>query len=148
MPNPRKPPALKLLAGTDRKDRQEPADVPKFEQVTEFPEAPQTLNADGAKAWQDLGPQLVAAGVLQVVDLFALEQLCYAWQRFRKKAKADMEMTASDDNALKALFSEFGMTPAARRRVAANLAEPPGVPDASATKPRGNAFAGIGKRPG
>lgn len=102
---------------------------------------PQHLNPDGAQAWNDLGPKLVAAGVLQEVDLYPLEQVCYAWQRFRQKAKAGMDMSASDDNALKALWSEFGMTPAARRRVAANLVDP------NVEKPKGNAFAGIGKRP-
>lgn len=136
-----KPTALKLIQGTSRPDR-DPVDAPNFEQVEEFPAAPQHLNADGAAAWNDLGPKLVAAGVLQVVDLYALEQACYAWQRFRKKAKADMDITASEDNALKSLLSEFGMTPAARRRVASNLVDP----DAP-KKPKGNAFAGIGKRP-
>ncbi len=135
-----KPPALKLLAGTSRPDR-EPADAPSFEPVREFPDPPQHLNPDGAQAWNDLGPKLVAAGVLQEVDLYPLEQVCYAWQRFRQKAKAGMDMSASDDNALKALWSEFGMTPAARRRVPANLVDP------NVEKPKGNAFAGIGKRP-
>ena len=136
-----KPHGLHVIAGTERPDR-EPKDVPQFEVVREFPPPPLHLNADGAGFWNSIGPQLVAAGVLQVVDLFALEQLCYGVQRFRQKAKAGMDVTASEDNALKALLSEFGMTPAARRRVAANLVDP----DAPAT-PKGNAFAGIGKRP-
>jgi phage terminase small subunit len=133
------PPSLKVIQGTNRPDR-DPTGVPEFAPVREFPDPPQHLNADGAAAWSDLGPKLVAAGVLQEVDLYPLEQLCYAWQRFRKKAKADMDITASEDNALKSLWSEFGMTPAARRRVAANLLDP------DAQIPKGNAFAGIGKR--
>src|SRR4051812_44683921 len=114
----RKPgaPELKVIAGTIRPDRGN-SDAPQFEAVDAFPEAPQHLNADGASMWTRLGPQLVAARILQVVDLYPLEQLCYAWQRFRKKAKADMDITAAEDSALKGLFSEFGMTPAARRRV-------------------------------
>jgi phage terminase small subunit len=135
-----KPVALKLIAGTSRPDR-DPPDAPEFAPVRVFPDPPQHLNPDGAAAWNDLGPKLVAAGVLQEVDLYPLEQLCYSWQRFRQKAKAGMDMTASDDNALKALFSEFGMTPAARRRVAANLVDPDASPK------QGNSFAGIGKRP-
>lgn len=135
-----KPTALKLIQGTSRPDR-DPPSAPEFEPVSEFPAPPIHLNVDVAAAWNDLGPKLVAAGVLQAVDLYPLEQLCYAWQRFRKKAKADMDVTASEDNALKALWSEFGMTPAARRRVAANLLDP------EATVPKGNAFVGIGKRP-
>jgi phage terminase small subunit len=133
------PAILRVIKGTDRPSR-EVSDAPAFSPVRVFPDPPQHLNPDGAAAWSDLGPKLVAAGVLQEVDLYPLEQLCYAWQRFRKKAKADMDVTASEDNALKALWSEFGMTPAARRRVAANLLDP------DAQIPKGNAFAGIGKR--
>ena len=132
---------LKVIAGTDRPDR-DPKDMPEFQPVREFPEPPQWLNADGVAIWNDLGPKLVSAGVLQEVDLYPLAQLCHAWQRLVQKAKAGVDITASEDNALKALWSEFGMTPAARRRVAANLVDPD-APKA----PKGNAFAGIGKRP-
>ncbi|WP_312115281.1 hypothetical protein [Stutzerimonas nitrititolerans] len=131
----RKPtaPHLKVLAGTDRPDREVP-DAPEYDLVEDFPESPQHLNADGAEMWRNLGPQLVSARVLQVVDLYSLEQLCFAWQRFRQKAKAGMELTASEDGALKALFSEFGMTPASRRKVASG-----------GEKPAGNKFASNGR---
>ncbi len=131
-----KAPALKVIAGTDRPDRETP-DAPQFEQVTEFPPAPQHLNMDGAAMWSDIGPQLVAARVLQTVDLYALQQLCYAWQRHCAKQKAGMDVTAAEDMALKALFSEFGMTNASRRRVTAG-------PEAL----KGNKFAANGKRGG
>lgn len=132
----RKPtaPHLKVLAGTSRPDRETP-DAPEFDLIEDFPEAPQHLNADGAQMWANLGRQLVQARVLQVVDMYSLEQLCFAWQRFRQKAKAGMELTASEDQSLKALFSEFGMTPASRRKVSSGT-----------EKPKGNAFAGNGAR--
>lgn len=132
----RKPtaPALKVIAGTDRPDREAP-DAPEFDLVTEFPDPPQHLNADGAAMWSDLGPKLVAARVLQVVDIYALQQLCYAWQRAVAKQKAGMDITAAEDNALKALWSEFGMTPASRRKVSAG-----------SQKPAGNKFGANGKR--
>ncbi|WP_027949862.1 P27 family phage terminase small subunit [Haliea salexigens] len=132
----RKPtaPNLKVLAGTDRPDRSVP-DAPEFDLVSKFPEPPQHLSTDGAEMWNQLGPQLVAARVLQVVDLFSLEQLCFAWQMFRKKARAGMESTAAENSALKGMFSEFGMTPASRRKVAAG-----------GEKPKGNKFAANGKR--
>lgn len=125
----RKPtaPALKVLSGTSRPDREVP-DAPEFDLIDDFPSAPQHLNADGAEMWNTLGPQLVAAKVLQVVDLYSLEQLCFAWQQFRKKAKADMESTAAENTALKALFSEFGMTPASRRKVASGGDKKPSNP--------------------
>ena len=130
----RKPtaPHLKVLAGTSRPDRETP-DAPEFDLIEDFPEAPQHLNPDGAQMWANLGRQLVQARVLQVVDMYSLEQLCFAWQRFRQKAKAGMELTASEDQSLKALFSEFGMTPASRRKVSSG-----------AEKPKSNAFAGNG----
>lgn len=132
----RKPtaPALKVLAGTARPDREVP-DAPEYDLIDDFPEAPQHLNPDGVEMWRTLGPQLVAARVLQVVDLYSLEQLCFAWQRFRQKAKAGMELTAAEDTSLKSLFSEFGMTPASRRKVASG-----------GEKPKGNAFAKNGRR--
>lgn len=131
----RKPtaPHLKVLQGTSRPDREVP-DAPEYDLIEDFPAAPIHLNPDGADMWNRLGPQLVAARVLQVVDLFSLEQLCFSWQRFRMKAKAGMEMTAAEDTALKALFSEFGMTPASRRKVASG-----------GEKPAGNKFSGNGR---
>jgi phage terminase small subunit len=140
MPGPAKTPrAFKVIAGTDRKDRRPADDTPQYPKVgaSEFPKPPQHLNVDGAALWKELGGLLVKSGVLQVPDLYALEQLCYAWQRFRKKAKADMDITASEDNALKALWAEFGLTPAARRRVVANV---------GAEAPPANRFSAHGKR--
>lgn len=137
MPNPAKPLKFKVLAGTERPCRPDPdAAAPQFEVVREFPEPPQHLNPDGVEMWQKLGPQLVACGLLQVVDLYALEQLCYTWQQFRQKSKAGFEVTASENNALTALWQQFGLTPSARRRVVANIAE--------AGKP--NRFAGHGQK--
>lgn len=96
----------------------------KFAPLTVFPAPPPHLTADGIEMWQRLGPQLVAAGIIQVVDIYALEQLCYAWQRWRKKCREGAEVTAAEDSALRGLWAEFGLTPSARRRVAANLGKP------------------------
>lgn len=133
----RKPtaPALKVIAGTARPDREAPDDAPEFDLVDEFPEPPQHLNVDGAAMWNNLGPQLVKSKVLQTVDLFALQQLCYAWQRAVAKQKAGMDITAAEDMALKAMFSEFGMTPASRRKVSSG----------GDGKKAGNKFAGLAK---
>lgn len=137
MPRQRKDHNLKVISGTVEKSRERAeADAPKFEQVKDFQPAPQHLNPDGAALWKALGDQLVACGVLQVVDVYALEHLCYLWQLYRQKAKAGLDVTASESNALKALFSEFGLTPAARKRVVQNITE----------APKGNRFAKFGKR--
>lgn len=133
----RKPtaPALKVIAGTARPDREAPADAPEFDLVEVFPPPPQHLNIDGATMWNDLGPCLVKARALQIVDLYALQQLCYAWQRAVAKQKAGMDITAAEDMALKAMFSEFGITPASRRKVSTG----------GDSKKAGNKFAGIQK---
>jgi phage terminase small subunit len=47
-----------------------------------------------------------------------------------------MDITAAEDTALKMLYSEFGMTPVARKRVTAG-----------AEKNKGNRFSGFGKPP-
>ena len=117
MPRKPTPRNLKLLAGTLRPHRDTPE--PSFDLVANFPEPPHTLNLDGADLWHQLGRQLVASRVLTVADLSALEMLCYNWQRFRAKATHGLEQTPAEQTALRLLFSEFGMTPAARRRVAA-----------------------------
>jgi len=128
------PSGAKVITGTFRKDRDNEAAV-DYELVEEFPKAPGYLNADGKDMWKKLGPQLVASKVLQVVDLYALEQLCCSWQRFRAKMKAGMEPSAAEDNAMKSLFAEFGMTPASRCKVTS-----------TGDKKPANKFATNGKR--
>lgn len=128
------PPGLKVLAGTIRPDREVP-DMPEFELIEQFPAPPAHLGADGKEMWNNLGPQLVKAKVLQIVDLYALEQLSAFWEMVRKKMKAGMETTAAEQMALKALFSEFGMTPASRRKVSSGENKKPS-----------NKFAANGKR--
>lgn len=132
----RKPvaPALKVLRGTNQPCRDRP-DAPEFDLVEKFPDPPQHLNVDGADMWYDLGRQLVNAKVLQTTDLYSLEQLCFTWQQFRKRAKADMESTAAETTALKALFSEFGLNPASRAKL-----------KAGGDGPKDNKFSGNGKK--
>jgi len=118
------PTGLKVLAGTIRPDREVP-DMPEFDLIEKFPDPPPHLGVDGKEMWNNLGPQLVRAKVLQIVDLYALEQLCGFWEMIRKKMKAGMETNAAEQTALKALFSEFGMTPASRRKVSSGADKKP-----------------------
>lgn len=115
----RKPKPLKfrLISGTAKPASTRPELA--FTPVQEFPPPPQHLNPDGAELWNRLGSELLGCGVLQSVDLYALGQLAYAWQKHLQKAKAGMDITAAEDAGLRHLLSEFGATPAARQRVAA-----------------------------
>jgi len=120
MPGPGRPPkplALKLLTGKALPKGNAVVDFPPLDA---FPDPPQHLNPDGAKFWNELGPELLAAGVLRAPDLHAFSQLAYCWQRHLMKAKAGMDICAAEDAALRNLFVEFGLTPSARRRVSAD----------------------------
>ena len=75
MANPRKPTALKLLEGTDRKDRANPAE-PKYEAVDRM-EPPGNLRDPRAiEVWNELVGLLTGQRVLTVADGFALAELC------------------------------------------------------------------------
>ena len=111
-----KPANLKLIQGTNQKCRIR-EDAPEFDLVDNFPDAPKCLDINGLEMWNNISIQLVSARVLQVVDVYVLEQLCFFWQTFRKQANAGIVMTAADNNAMKGLFSELGMTPASRSKV-------------------------------
>jgi phage terminase small subunit len=130
------PPELKVLRGTLRKDDVEKAkDAPRFDVVEGTPPVPETLKGPGAAMWKDLTAKLTRVRVLQTTDLYVLEQLCYGWQRFQARAAVGDDISPTDHAALRALFSEFGMTPASRQRVAVS------------DKSTGNRFANNGKPP-
>jgi len=125
---------LKVLAGTIKpcRDRENP---PQFELIENFPEPPAHFGEDAKEMWGNLGPQLVAAKILQTVDLYALEQLCSFWEKVRMKIKSGEDTTATEQTALKSLFCEFGITPASRSKVTAG-----------GKKELGNRFANNGKK--
>lgn len=139
MPAPRKPNHLKVVTGTDQPCRMHAPDWASFDSLQEFPPPPQTLNTDGAEMWGTLGPRLLANRLLTVVDLYALQQLCYCWQRHVTKQRAGMDITAAEDNALKGLYAEFGITPRARQAVAGKQIREEDKPS--------NPFGQVGKKP-
>ncbi len=73
---PRLPAAVKLARGTWRRDRDaDPTQLPQFQQI-DASEPPADLQDAGQKRWQELAPQLAAAGLLTQADLPALLLLC------------------------------------------------------------------------
>lgn len=118
----KKPRALKAISGTDRPfRREEEIDVVYDDDIVEnFPDPPQYLNVDGAAIWRRLGPPLAASGALREHDLYPFEQLCYMWQQYQATAKLGRNVSASENGALTAAFSVFGIGPAHRKRLFAS----------------------------
>ena len=136
MSNPRKPRTLKVVAGTDRADR-EPAVVVDLPLVDSVPKAPDWLpNAHAIKEWDRLAPILHANKLLTEAGLSALGHLCALHGKVVQLYAAGEAPHASMVSQLRGLVNDFGLTPVAQGKV-----------KPSGEKETGNKFAGIGKRP-
>ena len=114
MPQKRKPKALKLHQGTDRKDRDRPeADYPPVT-GTEPPEW--LCDVDAVTEWRARIIQLEAAGVVTSADLSMLGVYCNMFARALMKWRAGGEPTAADVTQLRMMAVEFGFTPASRSK--------------------------------
>src|SRR5690625_2717719 len=135
MANPRKPAALKVIAGTDRPDRKgdDPIDLPL---VSEIPEAPDWLPNKHAEAeWDRLARILPANRLLTEASLTSLAHLCALDGKIKQLYMAGETPTASMVAQLRAYQSEFGLTPVAQGKVTPAEREP-----------TGNKFSGNGRR--
>ena len=135
-PNPR-PTKLKVMAGTNRKDRtnlREPQPVPGR------PECPPWLSPKSRAHWDELIPSLEAMGVLSRSDGDALACYCDAFTRYVAESTrlrgmdpshpaygALHRQCASTLTAVRQLAELFGLTPASRSRVSASA--PPELDD-------------------
>lgn len=135
MANPRKPSALKVIAGTDRPDRKgdDPVDLPLVEDV---PAAPDWLPNEHAEAeWDRLARILFANRLLTEASLTSLAHLCALDGKIKQLYAAGETPTASMVAQLRAYQSEFGLTPVAQGKVK------PAEREAA-----GNKFAGNGRK--
>ena len=136
MANPRKPRALKVVAGTDQpcRDIASPAEIPALDAI---PKPPDWLpNAHAVKEWKRLAPILVANRLLTEGGLSALGQLCALHGKVVQLYAAGEAPVASMVAQLRNLINDFGLTPVAQGKV-----KPVG--DA----PAKNAFTQNGRRP-
>jgi Phage terminase, small subunit len=125
--NPPKPTALKLLEGTVRKDRANPAEP----RPTVGAVPPPFLPSRGAArvAWNRLAPMLERLRVLTEADADALALGCLALSEYLA-ARRDKQSWRRGDAAWKrymATLTAFGLTPSARVRVhvaEADVADP------------------------
>ncbi len=117
MANPRKPRALKVVAGTDQPCRREPDQV-QLPALDEPPLPPDWLpNAHAQKEWQRLAPVLVANKLLADADLAALGHLCAVHGKMVQLWSAGEAPTGHMVAQFNALASAFGLAPAWRGKV-------------------------------
>jgi len=133
------PTQLKVVRGTDRKDRMN-KDEPR-PKVT-LPSPPAHLTAEAKREWWRMGRRLVQLGLMTEIDKAALAIYCQTWARweeaeaklreadlltpgpqFHKYRKALAKEAADAMRDLMKYLVEFGMTPSSRSRVAS--AKPP-----------------------
>ena len=127
------PTKLKLLRGNPGKrpigDEPDPP--------VKLPAPPKVLDKEGVREWHRIGAELLELGLVSEIDLTSLTGYCQAWSdlvRARKHLKNDEDFVGQtsgglapsawkrlSDEALKQLLryiSEFGLSPAARVRLA------------------------------
>jgi len=146
---PRKPTALKLLAGNPGKRRlpdREPHPGPLEGALAEPPD---WMPRAGRELWQRIVPRLARLGVATECDVEALELLCSSWSDWREArevlereglscevetrggrrvvARPEVAIAAAAAQRVTRLLSDFGLTPASRSRVTA--LGPPGERD-------------------
>ena len=119
----RKPTALKMLHGTNRADRANPAEP----QPAVGAKSPPWLPKNGAarSAWNRLAPILSDLRVLTVADAEALGLACEALAEYLA-ARRDPNGWRRADSAWKrylAALRDFGLTPASRPKVSATPAK-------------------------
>lgn len=136
MPGPgKKPAALKVIAGTTRKDR-EPSGTVELPSINDIPAAPDWLpNAHAVKEWNRLTPILVANKLLTEAGLQALGHLCALHGKIVQLYAAGEAPNASLVSQMRNLINDFGLTPVAQGKV-----KPAGE------GPKTNAFSNNGKR--
>jgi len=138
-----RPTYLKLVTGNPGR---RPLNSAEARAVPGLPQPPAELAADARNEWRRVARALHRAGLLAVLDRATLAAYCQAWARWRAAEKALAEMAARDpvtsglliktsngnaiqnplvgiaNKAAAAMVryaAEFGMTPSARSRIAA-----------------------------
>lgn len=135
MSNPKRPPKLKLIAGTSRCDRPEvePVALPVLESL---PCAPDWLpNVHAIKEWDRLAPILHGVGLLTGAGLSALGMLCALHGKLVQLWAAGESPNAAMLASYRNMVNDFGLTPVAQGKV-----------KASGQKETENKFAKFGKR--
>lgn len=135
MANPRKPAALKLVAGTERPDRAAPPPI-DLPLVSAVPSAPDWMpNPHAVKEFNRLAPILHANKLLTEAGLTTLGVMCALFGKICQLYAAGESPTGHMVAQYRALANDFGLTPVAQGRVKAGGKEE-----------TGNRFTSNGKR--
>lgn len=135
MSRKRDPKEVKIAKGETRPSRHL-ENIVDFPVVDETPAPPSYLRLKASKdLWNEVAPILFAQRILTIADTHALGHLCQLHGEVLDCYKRKVPVSASALTQLRQYFSEFGMTPASRSKVAG--AEP--------QKP-GNKFNGNGRK--
>ena len=120
MAPPKKPVALKVVAGTSRADRDAPPEAPAVELplVSDVPEAPDWLPNKHAEAeWNRLTRILHSNRLLTEASLSPLAMLCALHGKLVQLWMAGETPTGHMLAQYRALVGEFGLTPVAQGKV-------------------------------
>jgi len=136
---PRRPSALKVIAGTDRPDRRAEPGL-ELPPMTEVPAAPDWLpNAHAAREWGRLAPMLVANKLLSEADLGALGHLCALHGKIVQLWTAGETPTGHLLAQFNTLAAAFGLSPAWRSKVKPIADDKPSNPFRKFKAPEGGA---------
>lgn len=136
---PRKPTALHVLNGNPSKIKNLGKNEPKPAPIA--PKCPAWLSKDAKKEWKRVAPELERLGLLTQLDMVALSGYCESWAQYKKAIEFIHDhddvypITDAEGNIkylqqvpqvsmankaianVRALCSEFGLTPSARGRI-------------------------------
>lgn len=104
-------------------------DEPQAPPLSELPPCPDFVGEPGGEMWAELGPRLIARGVMTEWDLRAFAVACASWTRYvvmsgnEREAGVTMgpacrSLDSAFDKVLK-MLREFGLTPSSRSQVKA-----------------------------
>lgn len=123
MPRRRDPEETKAAKGETRPSRRL-ENIVEFPKVDETPDPPAYLGfEESINLWNEIAPILFAQRILTIADVQALGHLCQLHGEVIDMYSRRIAVPASTLAQLRMYFTEFGMTPASRSRVAGSGAE-------------------------
>jgi P27 family predicted phage terminase small subunit len=130
-----KPTALKLIQGTYRRDRAN-ANEPKLKAM--IPPCPKFLQGEARETYRKVSKKLARIGLMTEIDEMAFAMLCQSWAEYLEASEKLREtgMLVKSPNGfpmmdpylvianaavkkIRALLTEFGMSPSSRCRITA-----------------------------